>query len=269
MSVGNIIFCVLVGVIVLGIWIYLVWWENITDFYSTSEGIAWTLAGLVVIGIGEAILYSFLESSESFSIGDALSSLFASVIFTIVTVLFICFFVFFVTCLPCSILSGETEFKPAGKVCGILLPLIMLVLFSSWLRSSEPTEPSFLFNYLDIIHVAIWLIGSIIIRIYNTVEQNKINNRKKQNELHEEKVAVYNSIRQSEKELYGLKDKLDKNLTISNMVTLLECCGESTYDINKNLKPYYDELDNIKSEIQNKEDEVNNLKAENERKNKL
>lgn len=272
MSVGNIIFCVLVGIIVLGIWLYLVWWVEITETGSVIADIFWSLVGIAVIGIGEFILYDMLKSSNSFSLGDALLSLGSSAIQTMILVIFICFFVYFGTVIPCLILTGRSEFNTAGKVCGLLLPLIVFVLFSSWLRSFEPTEPNFLhniFKWLDIIQVAIWIIGSIIIRIYNTVDQNKINNRKKRNELHDEKVAIYNSIKQSEKELDALKDKLNKSLIVSNMVMLLDCCGEVTYDINKKLKPYYDELDNIKSAIQNKEDEVNNLKAEHERKNKL
>lgn len=270
MSVGNIIFCVLSGVLVIGVWLYLVWWEEIVD--TLSEAIGASLIGLVIIGVGETYLYSFLKSSEIFSIGDALYGLFGSVMFTILTVSFIGFFIYFGTVVPCHILTGKSGFNTAGKVCGLLIPLIVFVLFSSWLRSFEPTEPNFLhniFKWLDIIQVVIWIIGSIIIRIYNTVEQNKINNRKKRNELHDEKVAIYNSIKQSEKELDALKDKLNKSLIVSNMVMLLDCCGEVSYDINKKLKPYYDELDNIKSAIQNKEDEVNNLKAEHERKNKL
>lgn len=268
MSVGNIIFCVLAGVIVTSIWLYLVWWVEITETGSVIADVFWSLVGIAVIGIGEAYLYSFLESSESFHIGEALSSLIPSVILTVLTVSFICFFVYFGTVVPCHILTGRSEFNTVGKICGLFIPLIVFVLFSSWLRYSEPTEPNFLyyiFKWLDIIQIVIWIIGCV----YYTVEQNKINNRKKQNELHEEKVVIYNSIKQSQKELDVLKERLNKMLTISNMVTLLECCGESTYDLNKKLKPYYTELDNIKSSIQNKEDEVNKLKAEHERKNKL
>lgn len=270
MSVGNIIFCVLVGVIVLGVWLYFLWWDEFVGIFG--ETIALTLAGLVVIGIGEFILYDMLESRDNFSLGVALMSLGSSVILTMIVVIFICFFICFGTVIPCYILTGRSEFNTTGKVCGLFIPLIVFVLFGSWMRSSEPTEPNFLydiFKWLDIIQVVVWIIGTIIIRIIESVNRTQTNNLKKQNELHEEKVAIYNSIKQSEKELDTLKDKLNKSLIVSNMVMLLDYCGEVTYDINKKLKPYYDELYNIKSAIQNKEDEVTNLKAEYERRNKI